>query len=74
MKTIETFKYLRPFIKRKIKQNQDYETVQLSNSGDDFIYNRQRLVLSRKVGLYKESIQFVIFQDYENNCYKHIEL
>lgn len=74
MKTIETFKYLRPFLKRKIKQNQDYGTVQLGHSGDDFIHNRQRLVLTRKVGLYKESIQFIIFQDFENKCYKHIEL
>lgn len=74
MKTIETFKYLRPFLKRKIKQYKDFGTVQLWLCGDDFIHNRQRLVLSRKVGLYKESIKFIIFQDFENKCYKHIEL
>lgn len=74
MKTIETFKYLRPFLKRKIKQYKDYQTFQVGYTNDDFVHNRERYVFSREVDMIKEYVQIIVFKDPKNNCYKHIEL
>lgn len=74
MKTIETFKYLRPFIKRQVKKHKDYDTMKVGFAANDFINNRQRLVFGRKTKNLIDEVHVIIFQDFENKNYKHIEL